>query len=118
MLLAFEPLTCAVGIKLIEHMIKRPSRVCCHAKLWLRRAPDVLVENALNEAADPVLDFLNTMMMHDYYYHFSSAAVPSNSSSSSSIFLAIVLATIGGGLMIVITSSVVVLIVSRRNFSA
>ena len=63
-MLAFEPLTCAMGIKLIEHMIKRPSRVCCHAKLWLRRAPDVLVENALNEAADPVLDLLNTMM-HD-----------------------------------------------------
>jgi len=57
--LAFEPLTLAIGATLMEQIIKRPSRVCCYTKLWLRRAPDVLFENAVNEVADPALDFLN-----------------------------------------------------------
>ncbi len=59
-MLAFEPLTYAMGMALAEHAIRRPSRVCLHAKLWLRRAPDVLIDNALNEAADPLLDALNS----------------------------------------------------------
>jgi hypothetical protein len=58
-MLAFEPLTVAMGMALAEHAVRRPARVCCYAKLWLRRAPDVLVENALNEVADSFLDVLN-----------------------------------------------------------
>ncbi len=58
-MLAFEPLTLAMGMALAEHAVRRPARVCSCAKLWLRRAPDVLIENALNEVADSMLDVLN-----------------------------------------------------------
>ena len=62
-MLAFEPLTYAMGMTLAEHALRRPARVCCCAKLWLRRAPDVLMDNALNEAADPLLDVLNRVVL-------------------------------------------------------
>jgi hypothetical protein len=58
-MLVFEPLTLAMGIALAEHAVRRPARVCCYTKLWLRRAPDVLMESALNEVADSLLDGLN-----------------------------------------------------------
>jgi hypothetical protein len=85
-LLAFEPLTCAIGATLLEQMIKRPSRVCVQSKMWLRRAPDIIFDNAANEAADPVLDLLNGMhtMLH----------LPTNPFFVSSVFAAVLIATI------------------------
>ncbi len=67
---AFDPVSCAVAMSLLEHAV-RPSRVCCRAKLWLRRAPDIIFDAVLNEAAEPALDTMNTL--EHYYYTFLTA---------------------------------------------
>lgn len=61
---AFEPVLCAAAISLLEHAAfacvkMRPNRACARAKIWLRRTPEPIVDGAINEAADPVLDTLN-----------------------------------------------------------
>ena len=57
---AFEPTTMALGAALFEKAVQRPSRACCFARILLRRAPDVLVD----ETAEPLLDALGTTMYH------------------------------------------------------
>lgn len=75
-MLAFEPLTYAMGMALAEHALRHPSKICLRTKLWLRRAPDVLLDNALNEAADPLLDALNSAIgQHQEMAVFSFLAV-------------------------------------------
>ena len=61
---AFEPTTMALGVALFEKAVQRPSRACCFARLLLRRAPDILVDSALNETAEPLLDALGTTLYH------------------------------------------------------
>jgi hypothetical protein len=61
---AFEPMTLALGLALIENAAVHPRRACCRARLLLRRAPDLLLDGALNEAAEPLLDTVNTAIFH------------------------------------------------------
>jgi hypothetical protein len=61
---AFEPTTLALGAALFEKAVQRPSRACCIARILLRRAPDILVDSALNETAEPLLDALGTTVYH------------------------------------------------------
>ena len=64
MLLAFEPISCAMALSALEHVCcRRPDRVpCTKARVWLRRAPaDVLMEVAVSEVADSVLGIANTV---------------------------------------------------------
>ena len=67
--LAFEPVSCAVAMSLLEHTlssIAKHPRACCRTKVWLlRRAPEVF-DAALNEASEPVLDALNAL---DHYLY-------------------------------------------------
>ena len=72
-ILAFDPISCAVAMSLLEHAAcsLRPSRVCCRAKVWLRRAPETILDAALNEVAEPTLDALNAL--DHFYYSFLSA---------------------------------------------
>jgi hypothetical protein len=55
-----------VAMSLIEHAARcmRPSRICWRAKVWLRRAPETLLDAALNEVAEPALNALNAF---DHY---------------------------------------------------
>jgi hypothetical protein len=57
---AFEPTTLALGAALFEKAVQRPSRACCIARILLRRAPDILVD----ETAEPLLEALGTTMYH------------------------------------------------------
>jgi hypothetical protein len=57
---AFEPTTMALGLALAEKAISRPARACC----CVRRASDMLLDCALNEAAEPFLDSLGTALFH------------------------------------------------------
>ena len=63
-MIAFEPTTMALGLALMEKAIRRPSRACCCVKLLLRRPPDIFIDSALNEAAEPFLDSLGAVLFH------------------------------------------------------
>ena len=56
-LLAFEPITGAVGLYVLEHACKaRPNRMIPRARVLFRRMSEVLLDTAVNEAAEPLLD--------------------------------------------------------------
>ena len=61
----FEPVSCAMALSALEHVLLGPRRACPRAKLWLRRAPaDFFLDATLGEASDPFIDTLNTLDSH------------------------------------------------------
>ena len=62
MLLAFDPITCAVVFSAFEHVCTKPRRAMQRANVWMRRAPsEVILDVALNEISDHVIGALNSM---------------------------------------------------------
>ena len=58
-MLAFEPVTGAIGLYLVEHSCRtRPARLLRSTRTLVRRYEDVLVDAAVNEVAEPLLDQL------------------------------------------------------------
>jgi hypothetical protein len=63
----FEPVSCAIALSALEHVLRAPRRACPRARLWLRRAPsDLLLDAALGEASDPLFDTLNLIDAHSF----------------------------------------------------
>ena len=56
-MLAFEPVTGAIGLFLFENTCRtRPHRLIPRARVLFKRFEDVFREVAVNEAAEPLLD--------------------------------------------------------------
>ena len=65
--LCFEPVSCALALSAAEHVLRAPRRVCPRARLWLRRTPsDLLLDAAVGEASDPLVDTLNLIDSHSF----------------------------------------------------
>lgn len=63
--LCFEPVSCAMALSALEHVLRGPRRACPRAQLWLRRTPpDLFLDATLGEASDPLLDTLNLLASH------------------------------------------------------
>jgi hypothetical protein len=61
----FEPITCAIALSTLEHVMRGPRRACPRAKLWLRRAPsDLLLDATLGEISDALINTLNLIDSH------------------------------------------------------
>jgi hypothetical protein len=61
-MLAFDPISCAVAFSAVEHICTKPHRAMQRARVWMRRAPsEVMLDVALNEISDHVLGALNSM---------------------------------------------------------
>ena len=65
-MLAFEPMTGAIGMYFVEHTCRsRGWRIVPRTHVMLRRVQEVLVDTAVNEAAEPLMDqVVNVMDMH------------------------------------------------------
>jgi hypothetical protein len=65
-MLAFEPMTGAIGMYIVEHACRtRPSHIVPRTQVLFRRVHEVLLDTAVNEAAEPLLDqVVNTMDIH------------------------------------------------------
>lgn len=60
-ILAFEPMTGAITVFVLERMTTtRPSRIIPHGRVLLRRYTELLQETVLSEASDQLVDVLNT----------------------------------------------------------
>ena len=62
MMLAFDPISCAVAFSALEHVCTRPHRAIHRAKVWMRRTPsEVILDVVLNEMSDHVIGVFNAM---------------------------------------------------------
>lgn len=60
MLAAFEPLSCALAACALEHVCTRRHRTPLPtARVWLKRNCESLLEAAVQEATEPILDIVN-----------------------------------------------------------
>jgi len=56
-MLAFEPVTSAIGFFLLENTCRtKPHRLIPRARVLFRRFEDLFLDSAVNEAAEPLLD--------------------------------------------------------------
>ena len=62
MMLAFDPISCAVAFSALEHVCTKPHRAIHRAKVWMRRTPsEVILDVVLNEMSDHVIGVFNAM---------------------------------------------------------
>jgi hypothetical protein len=62
MMLAFDPISCAVAFSALEHVCTKPHHAIHRAKVWMRRTPsEVILDVVLNEMSDHVIGVFNAV---------------------------------------------------------